>query len=110
MTRSRKLVTLGAAFILTLCGLGLGPAFMLIECNIRQMVYGQADPGVAFSVEEGLPTLTDTATGESLELLSGEQRRGVAAVLPAGIRTTLWLLQKEADFATRLWEWADGND
>ncbi|MBQ8683148.1 MAG: hypothetical protein IJ518_01360 [Clostridia bacterium] len=107
MGNMRKFAALLTAFILTVCVLGLGPLFLLIECNIRQTVYGQADPNMAFSLEEGRPTLTHTDTGQAIRLLTDREWQGVSALLPPGIRATLVLLQQEADGAVRLWTWVE---
>ena len=103
MTGLRKAAYLLAVFLLALCVLGLGPAFLLIECNIQRTVTGRVELGVAFSLEEGLPVLTDTASGEPVLRLSAEERQGATVLLPPSLRLLGTLWQEELAAASRLW-------
>ena len=105
MTR-QKIAAWLTVFTLTLCVTGLVPAFLLIEHNIRQTLTGHTDPGLAFSLEEGRPVLTDTADGQPLSLLSSSGEQGLAALLPPGIRAVWGLLRRETEAINRLWEQA----
>ena len=101
MTRSRITAWL-TAFILTLTLLSLAPACLLIECNLQQTLQGQVDLGVAFTLEEGVPTLAPA--GNTPSSLSERVEQGVAALLAPGQRLVSRLLRWETDLATRLWE------
>ena len=92
--RRRWVGTFFATLCLSLCVLGLGLAFLLIEWNMQQTIYGRVEPTLSFTVEEGVPTLTDDE-GQPLELLSEEHRQTAYALLSTPGRVTLWLLRRQ---------------
>ncbi len=88
--RRRTVGTFFVALSLSLCVLGLGLAFLLIEWNMQQTVYGRVEPTLTFTVEEGVPTLTD-AGGQALGVLPQQGRQAAYALLSTPARVTLWL-------------------
>ena len=103
-THPQKLFRLLAIFVLAMCVAGLGPACMLIECNIRRTVTGQAGLPVAFVLEEGWPVLEDATTGQPRYGLTEEQRQGATVLLPPSLRLLGALWRGELEAASRLWE------
>lgn len=93
-----------AVFALAVCVAGFGPACLLIECNIQRTVTGRVEPGITFSLEEGMPVLTDTVSGNPMLRLSDEKRQGVAVLLPPSLRLLGTLWREELAAASRLWE------
>lgn len=95
--------TFVAAFILTLCVLGLLCAFFIIECNIQQTTYGQVDLGVTYSLEDGVPIVC--VDDETLTVPpAAEQIAEVAVPPPVRLFAALW--QWETEAAQWFWEWA----
>ncbi|MBQ4611939.1 MAG: hypothetical protein IJB26_00145 [Clostridia bacterium] len=96
MGRRRAWRTFIAAFILTLCVLALGCAFLLIEYNVQRTTYGTVDFGVSYTMQEGVPRVR---IGED-EPLAVPPRiaRVCEAAVPPPIRllVALWRGETEA--------------
>ena len=73
--------TFFAALALSLCLLGLLLALFVINYNIRHTLYGQVEFSLSYTLEEGLPVLTDSG-GEPLWTLPEE----AALLIPAPTR------------------------
>lgn len=82
--------TFFVVFVLSLCVLGLLLSFLVIEYNIRRTTYGQVDVDLSYTLQEGLPVLTDGA-GEPLWTLPEEWRQPLSALVDAPTRLLLWL-------------------
>lgn len=93
------------AFVLTLCLFGLFLSFFLIECNIRQTVYGKVELPVGFQLEEGLPVLTRLPRGEPMGEVPDCVQQAAFALLPGGQRLTAALIRGETALAAWGWEW-----
>lgn len=100
MTRSR-IGAVCAVFILACTLLSLGPLCLLIEGNLQQTVHGRFDPGVGFSLQEGVPTLSD---GEAPTPTDPRLRQGVTALIQPGYRLVLRLVRWELEAAVWLWD------
>ncbi len=94
------------AFILTSCVLGLLVAFAAIEWNTQRVLYGRAAPNIGYSVDEGMPIMTDRE-GTPLFSLDENQQQGLWALLPPAARATAALLRGQAAGLHRLWEWGE---
>ena len=90
-----------AAFILSLCVLGLGCAIFIIECHIQQTTHGQVDLGVTYVMEAGVPIVSvdgeQQPTSDTLAALAD-----IAAPPPVKWLAVLW--QRETEAAQWLWE------
>lgn len=88
--------TFFAAFILTLCVLGLGCAFLLIEYNIQKTTYGQVDFGVTYTMENGVPSVRVDG-GEPIGVSPSVAQVCEAAVPPpVRLFAALWRWEAEA--------------
>ncbi len=92
--------TFFAAFILSLCVLGLVLAFFVIECNIQQTTYGQVDLGVRYTLDNGAPAVT--LHDKPLTLPAAEQTAQVTAPPPWRLLAALWRWETKA--AQWVWE------
>ena len=99
MTRSR-IGALCAVFILTCTLLSAGPLCLLIEGNLQRTVHGRFDPGVGFSLQEGVPTLANHGEQPSL---SPRLRQGITALIQPGYRLVLRLVRWELEATVWLW-------
>ncbi len=93
--------TFFAAFILTLCVLGLFLAFFVIECRIQQTTHGRVDLGVTYTVEDGVPAVT---TGGETLAVPPAVGQVCEVVVPPPVRLFAALWQWENEAAERLWE------
>ncbi len=82
--------TFFVVFVLSLCVLGLLLSFLVIEYNIRRTIYGQMDFDLSYTLQGGLPVLTDGA-GEPLWLLPAAWRQPLETLVDAPTRLLLWL-------------------
>ena len=95
--------TFTAAFILTLCVLGLGCAFFVIEYNIQKTTYGQVDLGITYTLEDGVPAVR-VDREESLAIPPAVTQTAEVAV-PPPVRLFAAVWQWECELA----EWVWGN-
>lgn len=91
-----------AAFILTLCVLGLGGAFLLIEYNIQKTTYGGVDFGVTYTMEDGAPSVS---IQEETVTVPPAVAQVCEAVLPPPVRLLIALWRGENDLAVTVLEW-----
>lgn len=92
-----------AAFLLTVSLGGLGVAFAAVEWNTRRVLYGQVTPAVGYTVQNGLPVVTD-GEGRPLFSLSDNTKQGGFVLLSPAARGVLLLLRGEAAAVQRLGE------
>ena len=85
------------AFVLSLCILGLLLSFVVIEYNIRRTTYGQVDFDISYTLEGGVPVLTDGA-GEPLWTLPARWKQPLATLVDAPTRLLLWLYSKVGEW------------
>lgn len=98
-------VQFAVAFVLSLCLLGLLLSFFLIECHIRQTVYGKVELPVSFRLNEGLPVITRQPQGEPVAQMSLRGQQAAWALLPSGQRLTAALIRGETALITEAWAW-----
>lgn len=85
-----------AAFILTLCVLALGCAFLLIEYNMQKTTYGTVDFGISYTMQDGVP-LVRVGQGEPIGLPPRVARVCEAVVAPPlRLLAVLWRGEAEA--------------
>lgn len=95
--------TFFAAFVLTLCVLGLGCAFLVIEYNIQHTTYGQVDFGVSYTMTDGLPSVA--VDGEQVLSPSPTVARLGEAMVPPPVRLLLELWHSENELAVTILTW-----
>lgn len=98
-----------AAFLLTVSLGGLGVAFAAVEWNTRRVLYGQVTPAVGYTMQAGLPVITD-GQGQPLFTLSDTAKQGLFALLSPAARGVAALLWGEGAAVQRLWEQALPRD
>ena len=101
MERCSPWRTFLAAFVLTLCVLGLLCAFFVIECHIQQTAYGQVDLGVTYTMQDGVPAVqVDSDPITAPPALA--QAAQIVTPPPVKLLAALW--QWETEAAEWLWE------
>lgn len=92
-----------AAFLLTVSLGGLGVAFAAVEWKTRRVLYGQVPPAVSYTMQAGLPVITD-GQGQPFFALSDNTKRQLFALLSPAARGVLTLLRGEGVAVQTLWE------
>ncbi len=103
----RWIGSFSVGFCLTLCVLGLAGGCLWIEHNMQKTIDGQAEPAIAYTLEDGCLRLYRIDDGETLTLPAALRER-LTPLLSAPLQGIGWLLRQESIGLERALDWVEG--
>lgn len=98
----RPMTSFLTAMVLSFCVLGFGGACLVIECNMRQSMYGNVQLELSYQLDNGVPQLTDGS--KPLLTLDSPKRQAITALIAAPRRLVMAVLQAENAIFAQFWE------